>query len=148
MLNTENPIKILIINTDPLMTDYLCTILTPPTFSVFITEATPETLRATAQDAEIFLMDVTTFNGNGCSMCQEIRKFSSMPIVLLSSVQRPGLVEQALDAGADEYLIKPLPANVLIAHIKTLARRARAEKRYARTTSAAGFDDHNRLLAY
>ena len=39
-----------------------------------------------------------------------------------------------LSAGADEYLIKPMPSSVLVAHLKRLARRARAEV-VAETTS-------------
>ena len=38
------------------------------------------------------------------------------------------MVEKALDAGADEFLVKPVPKNVLIAYINNLTRRARAER--------------------
>jgi DNA-binding response OmpR family regulator len=56
-----------------------------------------------------------------------IRGFSSVPILVLSAVSKPEMVAKALDEGADEYLIKPMPSSVLVAHLKRLARRARAE---------------------
>ena len=38
------------------------------------------------------------------------------------------MVASALDAGADDYLVKPVPSGVLIAHLNTLTRRASTEK--------------------
>ena len=71
---------------------------------------------------------------DGFNVCKEIRKFSSVPIMILSAINKPGLIEQALDAGADEYLRKPVPTNILIARINTLVRRARAEREIANQT--------------
>ena len=39
-----------------------------------------------------------------------IREFSKLPILILSALDSPGLVAAALDAGADDYLIKPVRA--------------------------------------
>ena len=36
-------------------------------------------------------------------------------------------ITTALDAGADDYMVKPIPSSVLIAHINTLTRRHKAE---------------------
>jgi DNA-binding response OmpR family regulator len=43
-------------------------------------------------------------------------------------VRESGLIEEALNAGADEYLTKPISENILIAHLNTLSRRSREEK--------------------
>ena len=43
--------------------------------------------------------------------------------MILSALDSPGLVAAALDAGADDYLIKPVPSSVLLAHINKLIRR-------------------------
>jgi two-component system KDP operon response regulator KdpE len=42
----------------------------------------------------------------------------------LSALYNPEAVAQALDEGADDYLSKPVPSGVLIAHLKTLIRRS------------------------
>jgi DNA-binding response OmpR family regulator len=47
--------------------------------------------------------------------------------MVLSALDNPGMVAKALDAGADDYLIKPVPSGVLIAHINNLVRRAHAQ---------------------
>jgi two-component system response regulator ResD len=62
---------------------------------------------------------------NGWQVCKIIREFSHVSILILSALDSPGLVAAALDAGADDYLIKPVPTNVLMAHIHTLVRRTR-----------------------
>jgi len=60
--------------------------------------------------------------------CQEIRLSSNIPILVLSTVGEPGIIEKTLNAGADEYLTKPVSENILIAHLNTLSRRSREEK--------------------
>jgi DNA-binding response OmpR family regulator len=45
--------------------------------------------------------------------------------LILSALDSPGLVAAALDAGADDYLIKPVASSVLVAHIHNLVRRTR-----------------------
>jgi DNA-binding response OmpR family regulator len=44
--------------------------------------------------------------------------------LILSVINTPDLIARALDEGADDYLVKPVPLNVLVARLKTLARRA------------------------
>jgi DNA-binding response OmpR family regulator len=60
---------------------------------------------------------------NGWQVCSEVRRFSSVPILILSALDNPGHVASALDAGADDYLVKPVPSGVLVAHINNLTRR-------------------------
>jgi len=43
--------------------------------------------------------------------------------LILSALDSPGMVAAALDAGAADYLIKPVTSSVLIAHLKKLVRR-------------------------
>ena len=50
-----------------------------------------------------------------------------MPVLVLSAVNNPGMVAQALNSGADDYLTKPMKSSVLIAYLNKLARRGRAE---------------------
>jgi OmpR family two-component system response regulator YxdJ len=57
-------------------------------------------------------------------MCRQIRSVSRAPILVLSTQSKPEMVVQALDDGADDYLLKPMQGAVLIAHLKKLARRS------------------------
>ena len=65
---------------------------------------------------------------DGWQICRDIRSFSTTPILILSVLNNPDAVAQALDEGADDYLIKPVPSGVLIAHLKNLIRRSRGEQ--------------------
>ena len=49
------------------------------------------------------------------------------PIAILSALDDPGTISKALDAGADDFMTKPVHNKVLIAHIKNLARRHMVE---------------------
>jgi two-component system, OmpR family, response regulator RegX3 len=77
---------------------------------------------------QVILLDLAFPDEDGWGICQEIRKSCDAPIILLSAWNKPGLIERALDAGADEILMKPVPAGILMAHLKRLTRRAQAEK--------------------
>jgi two-component system KDP operon response regulator KdpE len=66
---------------------------------------------------------------DGWHVCRSIREFSQTPILVLSVLNKPDAVAKALDEGADDYLIKPVPSGVLIAHLKNLIRRSRAESK-------------------
>jgi two-component system KDP operon response regulator KdpE len=60
---------------------------------------------------------------DGWKVCEKIRGFSDVPILILSALGSPGSVAQALDAGADDYLIKPVHASLLASRLRTLVRR-------------------------
>ncbi|MBT3388823.1 MAG: response regulator [Chloroflexi bacterium] len=53
-----------------------------------------------------------------------IRSMSPAPILVLSVIDEPDIVEKVLDHGADDYLLKPVSPTLLTARIKALARRA------------------------
>ncbi len=73
------------------------------------------------------MLDPASPDLDGWQICKTIRGISKLPILLISAINTPGIVTQALDQGADDYLVKPVPSNVLIAHLNKLTRRARAE---------------------
>ena len=72
---------------------------------------------------DIVLLDLMMPKMDGWQVTENIRKFSSVPILILSVLDNPGLVAKALDKGADDYLVKPVPSGILIAHINNLTRR-------------------------
>ncbi len=76
---------------------------------------------------------------DGWQVCTEVRAFSDVPILILSALDSPGMVASALDAGADDYLVKPVPSGVLLAHLNNLNRRAIAEKKAQENCVGADF---------
>jgi DNA-binding response OmpR family regulator len=68
-------------------------------------------------DPDVIILDLANSRDNGINTCKAIRKFCNAPILLLSAYNNPGMIAAALDSGADQYLIKPVSKNVLLAHI-------------------------------
>jgi len=151
MLGTENPIKIIVISPDLLMMEFLQNILDSNKFILEAINPAKESITSIRKtNPDLFVVDDLDSGMSILSTCQLIRQYSGMPIMVLSSQRKAGMVEQTLDAGADEFLIKPIPGSVLTAHINTLARRALAEKEAALSIVNGDNDKHNHLglLAY
>ena len=119
----------LIIDGDASMTEMLRLILEPDAFKVFAENSGPAGIESARRlDPDIIILDLLMQGMDGWDVCHKIRDFSDVPILVLSAVNKPDYVAKALDSGADDYLIKPMPSNVLIAHLKKLTRRAKAEQ--------------------
>jgi two-component system OmpR family response regulator len=69
------------------------------------------------------ILDLLMPELDGWEVCEEIRKSTDVPILILSALGSPGSVAQALDVGADDYLIKPVHASLLASRLRTLVRR-------------------------
>jgi DNA-binding response OmpR family regulator len=124
--------KILVIDDDPAMTDLLSVLLIPASAQVFTANSGPDGIRLVKEvGPDIVTLDLMMPDMNGWQVSKAIREFSKVPILILSALDSPGLVAAALDAGADDYLIKPVPSSVLVAHINKLVRR--------NSTSALGY---------
>lgn len=116
--------KILVIDDDPAMTDLLKLILVTTDAEVLTANSGVEGLRKIKEfSPSIVILDLMMPDMDGWQITAEIRTFSAVPILILSVIDNPGLVARALDAGADDYLIKPAARNILIAHINNLTRR-------------------------
>ncbi len=121
--------KILVIDDDPAMTDLLKLLLQPTAASIFTANSGMEGVRLVKESRpDAVVLDLMMPEMDGWQVCQRVRQFSTVPILVLSALDNPGLVARALDAGADDYLIKPVPSSTLVAHINNLIRRHRATR--------------------
>ena len=121
-------LKILVIDDDPAMTDLLALLLRPTNAEILTANDGKFGVQYCKETApDLVILDLMMPELDGWQVCAEIRKFSNTPILILSALDSPGMVAAALDAGADDYLIKPVTSGVLIAHINTLIRRVKRE---------------------
>jgi len=79
---------------------------------------------------DVVILDLLMPGMDGWQVCEQIRSFSDVPILILSALGAPGSVARALDAGADDYLIKPVHASLLATRLRTLVRRRSLAPRY------------------
>ncbi len=73
---------------------------------------------------DLILMDVKLPYYNGFYWCAEIRKFSKIPIVFVSSADDDMNIVMAMDMGGDDFISKPFTLPVLTAKINAMLRRS------------------------
>ena len=87
------------------------------------------TMMAHVNDYDVILLDVVLPKKNGFQIATELRREGrNTPILMLTSRDGPEDVVRGLNAGADDYLAKPFPFDVLLARIRALCRRGGAER--------------------
>jgi two-component system KDP operon response regulator KdpE len=73
---------------------------------------------------DVLVLDLVLPDGSGVEVCEEIRGWSSLPILVLSAVGDEREKVRALDAGADDYITKPFGTEELTARLRALLRRS------------------------
>ncbi|MFI6682811.1 two-component system response regulator CseB [Streptomyces sp. NPDC050485] len=73
---------------------------------------------------DLLLLDIMLPHLDGIGLCRRIRETSQAPILMMSARGDALDVVAGLEAGADDYVVKPVDTNVLVARIRTLLRRA------------------------
>ncbi len=80
-----------------------------------------------AFDYDLILLDVILPKLDGIALCQRLRKYGyQMPILLLTGKNSSHEKAVGLDAGADDYLVKPCDPEELVARVRALLRRSNA----------------------
>jgi len=121
--------KVLVINDDPKRLELLILQLVPTFDNICVANTVQEAL--TKIDFEmpaIILFDLVNPDGYIVHALALIREECNIPILILSPINNPELIAQALDMGADDYLIKPVHRDVLLANINKLLRRRKTSQ--------------------
>jgi two-component system, OmpR family, KDP operon response regulator KdpE len=72
------------------------------------------------------ILDLLLPDGDAVDVCREIRRWSDMPIIVLSAVGEDDQKVRALEQGADDYVVKPFSPRELIARLNAVLRRRTA----------------------
>jgi DNA-binding response OmpR family regulator len=80
---------------------------------------------AIEEQPDLILLDIMLPGQDGFEACEEIRRFSQVPIIMVTAYQQMEKLVKGLDAGADDYITKPFSAQELLARIRAVLRRAR-----------------------
>jgi two-component system KDP operon response regulator KdpE len=116
--------RILVIDDDTGMTDMLTILLTPAFSEIIVANSAPDGIRlAHESNLNVIILDLLLPEIQGWEVCKSIREFSNVPILILSAIDSPDIVAEALDNGADDYITKPVSSSTLIARLNRLVRR-------------------------
>ncbi len=78
---------------------------------------------AAMRPPEAVILDLVLPDGTGTDVCREFRTWSSAPVIVLSAVGEEREKVAALDAGADDYVTKPVGIDELLARLRAVLRR-------------------------
>ncbi len=134
--------KILVVDDAPQVRRVMRASLTAQGYTVFEArdgEEALESVRATPPD--LILLDVNMPRMDGLAACREIRRGSAVPIIMLTVRDAERDKVAALDAGADDYVVKPFGMPELLARIRAALRRTtQAEELPALVTRELNID--------
>ena len=118
------PARILVVDDEPQIHRFLKPSLTVSGFEVFTALTGKEALRlASIQAPAVILLDLGLPDMDGKEVIKEIRRRSSVPIIVLSARDREAEKIAALDLGADDYVNKPFAIGELLARLRSVLRR-------------------------
>ncbi|WP_293155904.1 MULTISPECIES: response regulator [unclassified Microcoleus] len=120
--------KILLVEDDTITINLLTRALNAHNYNVNTAEDGETALElAQAYDYDLIVLDVLIPKLDGISLCRELRSSGcQMPILLLTALDSSNDRVQGLEAGADDYVVKPFNLQELIARIRALLRRGKA----------------------
>jgi two-component system, OmpR family, KDP operon response regulator KdpE len=116
--------RVLVVDDEPQILRALRTSLRGAGYEVD-TAATAEAALAAAamRPPEAVVLDLVLPDGSGTDVARELRSWSSAPIIVLSAVGEEREKVAALDAGADDYVTKPVGIDELLARLRAVLRR-------------------------
>ena len=117
------PHKILVVDDDNALREMVGIVLESEGFEVSFHDAGTGALEAfKSQAPDLVLLDVMLPGKDGIEVCNEIRDVSGTPIIMLTAKTESEDVVRGLEAGADDYVVKPFDPTVLLARIRARLR--------------------------
>ncbi len=123
------PTRILVVDDEPRYLRLLEANLLTEKYEVFTAADGEEALESfSANPVDLVLLDVMLPRLDGFGVCQRIRQFSNVPIIMLTAKGEEQDRVRGLDVGADDYLVKPFSVMELLARVRAVLRRAQVSE--------------------
>lgn len=115
--------KILFADDDPEIREALRLLLNCEGYETVEAASGEEVLQLLDESVDLVILDVMMPVMNGYTVCAEIRKRSTVPVLFLTAKSQDSDKTMGFSAGGDDYLIKPFSYNELINRVKAMLRR-------------------------
>ncbi|SRR5579883_162983 len=97
-------------------------------YDVDVVTSGEEALTAVAlKEPDAIILDLMLPDMSGLDVCRALREWSNVPIVIVSAVAENRTRVEALDLGADDYVVKPFDLDELEARVRAILRRVEKE---------------------
>jgi two-component system KDP operon response regulator KdpE len=121
---STNGQRVLVVDDEPQIVRALKVILRGAGYVTQQAETKREALDAVSvRPPDAMVLDLILPDGSGVEVCKEVRRWSGLPIIVLSAVGDEREKVRALDAGADDYITKPFGTDELLARLRAALRR-------------------------
>lgn len=129
MTLAANKGNILVVDDEPQITRVLKTTLSSQGYGTRTASDGDEALQLMKDwNPDLIITDLRMPNMDGLDLCRQVRQRSRVPIIVLSVKGEERTKVAALDAGADDYVMKPFSINELLARVRANLRRLSAEQ--------------------
>jgi two-component system, OmpR family, KDP operon response regulator KdpE len=132
--------KILVVEDEPRVVRLVSEVLKAMGYKVVSACIGSDALESVAlEQPDLVLLDILLPGGmDGYQICQRIREFSDVPVIMLTAKALDSELLRGFDAGADDYLTKPFNAKELLARIKAVLKRSRRPDEVVTSTLVCG----------
>lgn len=116
--------RILIVDDDSSLLETVTIVLRSQDYAVHVATSGREGLaRVSDLSPDLMILDVNLPDMEGFEVVREVRRFSNMPVLMLTGRVESTAIVSGLDSGADDYLTKPFKTDELMARVRALLRR-------------------------
>lgn len=141
-MDTDRSARILLVDDDRRLSALLCKYLEENGYRVTVAGDGSAMRRALQEaQADLLLLDVMLPGEDGFTLCRALRMTSQLPIIMLSALAGDEERIRGIEAGADDYLVKPFNPRELLGRIRAVLRRASKSAQPRRAREIYRFGD-------
>ncbi len=124
-MNGTKKERILVVDDDPRFVRLLKVNLEASGYAVIVAKDGQTAVAVAASESpDLILLDIMMPAMNGYMVCEQIREFSTAPIVMLTALGETDDKVKGLDLGADDYITKPVSIKEVLARVHAALRRS------------------------
>ena len=90
------------------------------------------------EEPDLVILDIMMPDMDGLQVCQRVRQFSQVPIIMLTAKDQSEDVIHGLEIGAEDYVVKPFSVDVVLARVKAVLRRTKFPEEQPRAPLTSG----------